>query len=106
MQRGEAVREHPARRKALDYHARIGGDALRLERRPRLVDHREQLEIEPREIRTLRRQHIAIECMGVDLPAGGGPNERWHEEDDVQLVRDALPLEPGPPRVALVCLRV
>ena len=55
---------------------------LRCERRSRRVDHREQLEIEPRELRTLRRQHIAIERVGVDLPAGGRSNERRHEEDD------------------------
>ncbi len=92
MQHGEAIGKHPAGRKTLEEHLFVYDSFLRREHYPGSIDHGDQLEIEPAEIRPLGGKYVPVEGVGVDVPVLSGPDECRHKQRHAEVDGDAFPL--------------
>jgi hypothetical protein len=100
VQRSEAVGEHAAGRKSLDQHARRNRPTFGRQVRAGVVDHRDQLQVQPRQCRVSRGERVPVEGVGIHPPGTGRARKNGNQQGRAQLVRDALALEAGPPGIA------
>jgi hypothetical protein len=67
---------------------------------PRLVEHRDQLQVDSLKVSAFGDKCVTVQRMSIDVPVFTRTDESRYQQHDSQLVSDPSPFEAGPPGIS------